>query len=156
MGLVARDVMERHVISLSPDDPLGNVQRLFSEEAIHGAPVVDETGRVLGVVSSIDLLRAAVDARETADAADSRYLSELIEYSPSAWRLDEEAVSGDLRVSDVMSEGAVCVGADDPIAVVARTLREQRVHRVLVVEDDRLCGIISSFDLVALLEGERS
>jgi CBS domain-containing protein len=147
--------MERHVISLSPDDPLGNVQRLFFEEGIHGAPVLDETGRVLGVVSSIDLLQAAADKRDTPDA-DPHYLTDLLEYSSRAWTLDEGTAPGGLTVSDVMSEGAVSVAADDSIAVVARTLREQRVHRVLVVEDGRLCGIISSFDLVALLEGERS
>jgi CBS domain-containing protein len=155
MGLVARDVMERHVISLSPDDPLSNVQRLFFEEGIHGAPVVDETGRVLGVVSSIDLLRAAADKRDTPEA-DPNYLNELLEYSPRGWTFEEGTAPDHLRVSDVMSEGVVSVAAEDSIAVVARTLREQRVHRVLVVEEGRLSGIISAFDLVALLEGERS
>jgi CBS domain-containing protein len=147
--------MERHVISLSPDDPLANVQRLFFEEGIHGAPVVDETGRVLGVVSSIDLLRAAADKRDTPDG-DPNYLTELLEFSSRSWNIDDPEAPVGLTVSDVMSEGVVSVAATDSIADVARTLREQRVHRVLVIEDDRLCGIITSFDLVALLEGERS
>ena len=44
------------------------------------------------------------------------------------------------------------VRPDAPVPEVATTLREQRIHRVLVVEDGKLCGIVSTFDLIRLLE----
>lgn len=152
MGLVARDVMERHVVNVSPDAPLASVQRLLFEEGIHGAPVVDDNGQLVGVVSSLDLLRAASEARDTPDA-DPRYLEELVEYAARAWTLsaDEKAL-GEQTVSEVMSEEVVKVAAAASIAEVARTLRENRIHRVLVVEEGEICGIISSFDLLELLE----
>ena len=51
-----------------------------------------------------------------------------------------------------MTRGGVTIGPDASIPEVAATLRRQRIHRVLVAEGDVLVGIISSFDLVALLE----
>lgn len=153
MALVARDLMESHVVSVSPDDPLASVQRLFVEEEIHGAPAVDETGQVLGMISSADLLRAAAEERDTARPS-SGYVDELLEVSSGGswfWGEEEERLSGQI-VSDVMSTDVVSVEADAPVPEVARKLREGRIHRVLVLENGRLCGIISTFDLIGLLE----
>ena len=61
MALYARNIMQSQVVSVSPDDPLPSVQRLFFEEEIHGAPVVDDQGRVVGLISTIDLLHAAAE-----------------------------------------------------------------------------------------------
>ncbi len=61
MVQAARDLMETHVVTVGPDDPLDSVRRLFFDEGIHGAPVVDEEHRVVGVISTTDLLRAAYE-----------------------------------------------------------------------------------------------
>ena len=139
--------MQRHLVCVSPDDPLASVQRLFSEEEIHGAPVIDDQERLVGVVSSIDLLRAA------ADGPDSPGLDAFASDPSGSFESDslEDRLAGQ-RVSDVMSTEVVCVDADAPIPDVARTLRENHVHRVMVLEGKRVCGVISTFDLVALLE----
>ena len=65
MALTAADVMQTQVITVSPVDPLHMVQRLFFEEEIHGAPVVDEEGRVRGMITIMDLIRAATEANES-------------------------------------------------------------------------------------------
>ena len=54
MALTAADVMQTHLITVSPSDPLDAVRRLFYEEEIHGAPVVDEDGRVQGMITSME------------------------------------------------------------------------------------------------------
>ena len=152
MALLARDVMERHVISLAPEDPVSNAYRLFVEEGLHGAPVVDELGRLLGVVSSLDLLRHAAEMRELPEP-DPRDLGELHELGARLFPVRiEEGTEGEPSVADVMTTGAVHVRPDATIAAVARALRENAVHRVLVVDEGRVCGIISSFDLLAMLE----
>jgi len=154
MALVARDLMESHVVSVSPDDPLASVQRLFVEEEIHGAPAVDETGRVLGMISSADLLRAAAEEHD-AGRRSSGYVDELLEVSSGGgwfWGGEEEERLSGQVVSDVMSTDVVSVEVDAPVPEIARKLRESRIHRVLVVERGRLCGIISTFDLIGLLE----
>ncbi len=47
----AKDIMQTQVVSVGSDDPLPSVYRLFADEEISGAPVVDESGTVVGVVS---------------------------------------------------------------------------------------------------------
>ena len=65
---------------------------------------------------------------------------------------DFKARLQDTTVSDYMTEALVEVAPDTPVSEIATRLRENQVHRVVVVEDDGLCGIVSTFDLIGLLE----
>lgn len=156
MAGFARDVMETGVVTIDPEASLLDAYRLFVEEEISGAPVVDEDGRVLGVVSAHDLLRATEEERDTV-VAESRYFRDLEEFSGPDWGSAVEDFQDRLAqrtVRDVMTPSAIMVAPDATIAEVASTLRKHRVHRVLVTDEDRVVGLISSFDLVALLEKE--
>jgi CBS domain-containing protein len=154
MPIRARDLMQTAVVTLTPDVPVAEIQRTFADEEIHGAPVVDDAGRLLGVVSTLDLVRAAVQDRETERDLPSEF-AEDFDLSRGEWsRFIEsyrERVQG-LVAEDVMTEGAVSVDVNADVGEIVRTLRQGRIHRVMVVEDGRLCGVISSFDLLALLE----
>jgi CBS domain-containing protein len=153
MKRTAADVMQTSVVMVAPHDSLHNVQRLFYEEGIHGAPVVDDEGRLQGIITSTDILRAAVEADEVA-GRPTPFGGDL-DFSPAAWSMEPEVFKqrlGDSVVSDFMTPEIVQVPPDATIPEVARTLREQQIHRVLVVDGTRLCGVVSAFDLVALLE----
>ena len=153
MPQTAADVMQRHLITVSAETPLLDVQRLLVEEEITGAPVVDETGRLLGVVSTQDLLRAAEEEHDTA-ASEARYFRDDLVFSGPDWDRTSEDFQDRLAertVAEVMTQGGVVVRPDASITDVARLMRSQRVHRVLVTEDDRLVGLISTFHLVELL-----
>ena len=152
--LLARDVMETQVVSVSAQTPLSAVHHLFVEEGINGAPVVDEQDQVVGVISSMDLIRAAADEHETV-RTDPGYFRESREFAgaeltstPEDYlaRLDERTVG------DVMSEEVFSVPPDAPVAEVARQMRTHRVHRMIVMDDSRLAGVVTTFDLVGLLE----
>jgi CBS domain-containing protein len=154
MTLTAADVMQTQVITVSPLDPLATVQRLFFEEEIHGAPVVDEEGRVRGMITIMDLIRAATEANES-NEVDFIEVFEDIGVG-TGWANASEDFQGRLSetvVEDAMTENVVTVAPDTPVPDVARILRENKIHRVLVVNDETLLGIISSFDLIRLLEG---
>jgi CBS domain-containing protein len=125
----ASDVMQRDVITLSPEMPILDVYRMFVEEEIHGAPVVDEAGAVRGVVSTLDLLRLGNE--EAYVARDS---------------------TGQLTADDAATRELVTVGPNATVEEVARTMLAQHVHRVLVVDRDReLLGVISTFDLLRIV-----
>jgi CBS domain-containing protein len=154
VALVAGDLMTKSVVSVGPDTPLLDVYRLFVTEGIHGAPVVDDEERVVGVVTSSDLLRAVEEERDTAIASGD-YLRELLEFSGPDWGrglTDFQDRLTQLAVADVMTAAAVTVRRETPIAEVARTLRERGIHRAWVEEHGRLCGVISTFDLLPLVE----
>jgi CBS domain-containing protein len=154
MPSTARDVMTRSVVSVGPDTPLFDVYRLFVAEQIHGAPVVDDEERLIGVVSSSDLLRAADEERDTVISSGD-YLRDLVEFSGPDWGKglsDFQNRLAALTVADVMTPTAVTVRPDTPVAEVARILRQHRVHRVWVEDEGRVCGVVSTFDLLPLVE----
>jgi CBS domain-containing protein len=151
---LARDVMQTQVVTVEPELPLVDVHRLFVEEEITGAPVVDDEGRLLGVISSTDLLRAVEEEHESA-SSEPHYFREWLEFSGPDWARapqDFQDRLASLTVADAMTRGGIHVPPETPVAEVAGLMRRHRIHRVLVVEKDLLVGILTTFDLVGLLE----
>ena len=150
----ARDLMQKDVVAIDGNASLLDAHRLFVEEEISGAPVIDEIGRVIGVLSARDLLRATDEERDTA-VVQTNYFRELEEFSGPDWgRMPEDFQDrlANRPVSEVMSPDVITVAPDATIAEVAHTLRHHRVHRVLVATNEAFVGLISTFDLIALLE----
>lgn len=151
----ARDLMERDVITVSPETRLLDVHRLFVEEEIHGAPVVGEDTLLRGVISTLDLLRLVRDELEPgAGATAATYFRDDLPYSGPDWLAMPEDFQDrmqSLTVADAMTRDLVTAGPDATVEEVARTMLEHRVHRVLVCEDRALLGVISAFDLLRVL-----
>ena len=127
----ARDLMQRDIITVTPETPILDVHRLFVEEEIHGAPVVDDAGRVRGVLSALDLLRIVRDELEPADPEDGV----------------KEATA-----SDAMTKELVTVSPGASVEEIARAMLAHHVHRVLVIGPEReLEGVITTFDLLRVL-----
>jgi CBS domain-containing protein len=155
MALRARDVMQTSVISVEPSTPLTQVAQLFLEEEIHGAPVVDEAEQLLGVVSITDLLRAVGEEHESAGTS-AVYFRDVLEFSGPDWTSapqDFQDRLGQLSVGDVMQPGVVTVVPEATVPEIAKLMRAQRIHRVIVVGGEgRVVGLITALDLVGLLE----
>lgn len=142
-------------ITVSPETPLVSVHQLFVEEEINGAPVVDERGDVLGVISSLDLLRAVQDEYGAGVAQSTAYFREELPYSGPDWSQAPEDFQdrlGRLTAGDVATRDVVFVSPDATIAEVAATMRRQRIHRVLVVDAGQVVGLLTTFDLLRALE----
>ena len=129
MALTARDLMQSEVVTIGPETPLASVYRVLVAEGITGAPVVDDSGRVLGVISSADLLRAATDEQDSG-SSDTVYFEGLLEFSNSAGAGlpdDFQNRLQQIRASEAMTDGAISVGLDTPLAEIAHTMR---IHRI--------------------------
>jgi CBS domain-containing protein len=153
--MLARDVMEQKVVTVGPDLPAAELEALLDRERISGAPVVEQE-RLIGVVSRTDLARAQTDAANRADAILD-YYRDAGGSTPAASeraRLTGERLKG-LRVRDLMTTELVTVTADQSVADVARALVARRIHRVLVADDHRLRGLITSLDVVRLVADGR-
>jgi CBS domain-containing protein len=129
----AADIMEKDIVTVSPELPLRDFEELLTGEDISGAPVTDAQGRVLGIASKTDIIEA---------------LSQQI---PDALALGPE-----LRVADVMSQGAVSVPPDATLAEVARTMVDGKLHRVLVSDGEHLLGIVSALDVLRAVAARSS
>jgi CBS domain-containing protein len=152
----ARDLMQTDVVVVTAETPLLQIHRLFIEEEINGAPVVDEDGEVVGVISSLDLLREVQEEYDTGAGINvPMYFREELPYSGPDWLSAPEDFQdrmSELTAADAMVKEIVSVTPDTSVSEVARIMREQHIHRVLVVADGELEGILTSFDLISQLE----
>lgn len=148
--LRVRDLMQRDVISVTPETPILDIYRLFIEEEIHGAPVVDDSATVRGVITTLDLLRVTREELEPGAAATAtEYFREDLPYPVSAWMHlpgDVQDRMANVCAKDAMSREIVKVGPDTTVEEVAHIMLDQRIHRVLVVENGALVGLITTFD----------
>jgi CBS domain-containing protein len=151
---LARDVMQTGIVSVGPDTPLIDVHRLLTEEEISGAPVVDEDGALLGVITATDLMRAVAEEHDNA-RSDTNYFRDLLPYSSPDWSSAPEDFQdrlSELTAEDAMTRGALTVPPEASVAVVARELRARHFHRLFVAQGGTLVGVISTFDLLKLIE----
>lgn len=137
----AKDVMNSEILSVRDDRTLPELAAFLAENQITGAPVVDDSGEFVGVVSVTDIAEAAAEA--------------------SDWRPGDRAVLGELsglhvegegrQVRDVMTPTVYTVTEDTPAAELARAMITGRVHRLFVTRKGRIVGIVTSLDLLRLL-----
>ena len=157
MTTTARDVMQTEVLALNESDSLIEAHQFFVRHDITGAPVINDDGRLVGVVSIRDLLRTEDEDHDVSRTV-ADYFCESSGYASLSGDLDHlrEGLS-EIPISEVMTRDTICVAPDSPIKEVAALIRKHRIHRVLVASpgtEERLeiAGIISLFDLVSLLE----
>ena len=164
--------MRTQIVSVPPEATVRELVKILAEEGISGAPVVGGDGRVLGVVSATDVVRfaaheAAAPAGEPAWRvridADQREIDPAFYFFGSDDRspipdpvLDLLPGSGfDAHtVRDIMTPIAFSVRPGDTVEDVVEFLLRGRIHRALVVEDQRLLGIVTPFDVLRALYGE--
>jgi CBS domain-containing protein len=141
----AMDVMVRNVITVKPDDDVAAAVHLMVEHDVSALPVLDEAGKVIGMLSEADLLH-----RE--EIATEKHRSWWMEAMTPASRLAEEfAKSHGHKVHEVMTSQVVSVGEDMSLAEVATLLERHRIKRAPVLRDGKLVGIISRTNLVQAL-----
>lgn len=157
MTATARDVMQTEVLLLNESDSLLEAHQFFARHDITGAPVIDDNGRLVGVVSIRDLIRTE-DEDPDVSRSVADYFCESSGYANLGIDMDRlrEGLS-EILVSDVMTQDPICVAPETPVNEVATLIRKHRIHRVLVVSpgserQPEIAGIITLFDLVSLLE----
>lgn len=122
----AEEVMQKAILSVSPELGLVEFERLLTAEDISGAPVMGADERLVGIASKTDIVRA---------------LAEQV-----GARLDELAPQ--LNVEDIMTTDVVTVGPEESVEAVARRMIDGKLHRVLVMNGDEVLGIVTTFDLL--------
>jgi CBS domain-containing protein len=162
--LCARDVMRTQVVTLSPLDSIHSALATFEDHRIGGAPVTDEDGKVVGVLTLSDVARTEHlsgdrirPERGTFEMSEVAGEEDLEESDPDEVffaKNDYSAeVAGEDRVGDWMTQRVVTVAPQDRLSAVCAKMVKHQIHRVFVVDDERVVGIISSFDVVRCVAG---
>jgi len=134
---VVGDVMTREVATVGGAAAFKDIVRTLRDRRVSALPVVDGSGRVLGIVSEADLL-----PKEEFRDSDPDRRTQLR-------RLSDLAKAGSLSVEELMTSPALTVLPDATLAQAAREMARARVKRLPVVDaDGRLEGIVSRADLL--------
>ncbi|MDA8236549.1 MAG: CBS domain-containing protein [Chloroflexi bacterium] len=136
------DIMTRSVLAVRPETPLKEVARLLVERRISGLPVVDDAGRVLGVVSEADLLVKEQDP----EALPRRPLARIFGDSAETRRLLAKAEAR--TAGDAMTAPAITIDAGQSVHAAAALMIGRKVNRLPVIADGRLVGIVTRADIV--------
>jgi CBS domain-containing protein len=120
-----RDYMSRALVVLNSGMEILQALDTFVRKDISAAPVVDESGALIGILTEKDCMKVALNA-----AYHSEY--------------------GGI-VADYMTASVISVHPDDGIVALAERFLSERYHRYPVVENGRLVGVISRRDIVRAL-----
>lgn len=141
-----RDLMAKDVVVVPASASVTRAAEILRAAEVSGAPVVDETGSPLGVISRTDLAygweRAEVERRRAYYAASGVEAEQGTERGTAA-------DFGDCSVREVMMPIVFSVDQDDSVRKAAELMQAEGIHRVVVLDGTRLAGVLSGSAIVA-------
>jgi CBS domain-containing protein len=142
MRFTVKDVMSTHVVAARQGASFKEIAEKLREQRVSAFPVVDDDGKVIGVVSEADLL--AKEALDGGSADMPGMISGILK------RKEQERAAG-LTAGDLMTRPPVTVGPGDAVEHAARLMYARRVKRLPVTDAaGRLVGIVSRSDVLAV------
>lgn len=130
--------MSSKLTTISPEDSLLSVQEIFKKEKFHHLPVLDK-GELVGIISKSDFLhfkRGFVD-RDTDNRLDLFRLKK--------W-----------KVNQIMTTGLAKMDHDERINVALDIFRVNMFHAIPIMEDQKLVGILTTYDIINHLARDKS
>jgi CBS domain-containing protein len=151
--LTANDVMNREVITVRDDMTVQEVATFLIEQEISGAPVVDDSDEMVGVVSLTDIAESTMQSPDVgADQSNPGFYvrgwEDDVDWSEVQQLHIENAA---LPVRDIMTPTVYTVSDDTPVSKIAKTMIAGRIHRLFVTRNGEVVGIITSLDLLKIL-----
>jgi CBS domain-containing protein len=141
----AAEVMESHVVSVRPETTVCDVARELISRKISAVPVIDDSGKLIGIVSEGDLIRRVETGTE-------RHRSWWLELLTTNEKLASDYVKSHARYAgEVMTREVVTVQEDTPLAEVAKLFEHHNIKRVPVVRGGKVVGIVGRADLLHVL-----
>ena len=143
--LKAKDIMTTEVISVSTATTVEEFARILVERRISGAPVIDDQGSLIGIVTENDLIRKNKKFHiPTIVRLFDAYI--MLE---SKSRIEQEIKEmAAVTVDDIYRKGVVTIGEDTPVDEIATIMSEKAVHLIPVVEGKKIKGIIGKIDII--------
>lgn len=158
-GMSVQNVMVREVITVSAKEKVKSAWIKLMENGISGAPVVDDEGLLIGIVSTKDVYESVLDRFRKAQALreskaqsmsdEDRDKEETRELSIALRAVSDSLVSSLLP----MNQQVLHLGPLDSLERAIKLMAEKSVNRLPVVKDRRVVGIITRQDVILVLSG---
>ncbi len=151
MALLIRDVMSQEPVTLKPTATLREAAITLADESVGGCPVVDERGVLIGMLSEVDIL----EALKTQNKELRMLMPPEITFGISFVEIikEREALAAfkeveNRLVQDIMTKEIHSVGPDESVERAIRIMVQHKIHRIPVVQDNRLVGIVTRGDVL--------
>jgi CBS domain-containing protein len=149
--LKAKDIMTKEVITVKPETTLEELARLLMKQQISGAPVVDDNGKIIGIVTENDLI-----------SKNSRlHIPTILRLFDAYIPLGTSKMESDIRkmaastVEDICTKEIITVDEEASVEYIATIMTEKRIHILPVVREGKLVGIIGKKDLIKGIASEQ-
>lgn len=139
--LRAKDVMSHPVITVRPDIPIPEIAKILTEHRISGVPVVDDQGRLVGIVTEADLL-----LKEAGPGG----LPKLAFFLPARSKeVQEQLRRYEGKVAaDMMTQEVITATEETPLRELAALMARNQINRIPILRDDQVVGIVSRNDVL--------
>lgn len=146
-----REIMSSPAITVSPVTQIREVARTMREHVISGVPVVESDGKLLGVITELELIARNAPVHEPRYLA---VLSALIPVNLEEHRQYKEQLRQALAINaaDLMNDDVKTIGPDELIDEALEAMLDPEVLMLPVVEGGRVIGVVTRTDLLRLIE----
>lgn len=145
--------MTKETITVTPDTDITEAAKLLLENRINGLPVVDKTGKLLGIICQSDLITAQ---KRIPLPSLFTILDSVVSFSSHQYEREMEKLSA-VKVSQSMTTDVVSVGPDESLENIASMMVDRKFHTLPVVKKGMLVGVIGKEDVLrTLIESKKS
>lgn len=147
--LTARDIMTKEVVTVTTDTGLKDLAKLFVETRHSNIPVLDDAGKLVGVISETDL----IEQQKPLHIPTVMAFFDGVFYLESEKRFQQEVdrVTA-TRVGELCRRDPVTCAPDDSVRELAGLMSRHKVHLLPVVEDGEMIGVVARLDLIRAME----
>ncbi|MCE5312947.1 MAG: CBS domain-containing protein [Nitrospiraceae bacterium] len=142
--LKAKDIMTKDVVVVKLSTTVHELAKILVNNRISGAPVVDDTGKLLGMVTENDLI----------DQNKRFHIPTVIHLFDAFITIDQASVRQQIKkmtgttVADIYSPDPIALSEDTPLDEIAAIMSEKKVHLLPVLKDNRITGVIGKMDII--------
>ncbi|MBD2137318.1 CBS domain-containing protein [Anabaena sp. FACHB-1237] len=146
------EVMSSDPISVAPQTPLKEAIKILAEKHISGLPVIDDTGKLVGIISETDLMWQETGV--TPPAYIMLLDSVIYLQNPATYERDLHKALGQ-TVGEVMSKNPLTISPDKSIKQAAKFIQDHKVHRLPVIDNTgKVIGILTRGDIIRAMAAE--
>lgn len=146
--LIAKEIMAKKVVSVRTDLPVEKLAGVLWSHRINGAPVVDDDGQLVGVVTESDL----VDQAKRFHIPTIISILDSVIFLDSAKKVEKEiSRMTAATVGDICSREPVTISEETPLDEIASIMAEKKVHTLPVLKGGVLVGVVGKADIIRAL-----
>jgi CBS domain-containing protein len=143
--LKAKDIMTRKVHSVTVDTGVEELARLFVEKRVSAMPVLDNDGKLRGIVTETDL----VEQDKPLHIPTVISIFDWVLYLESEKNFRDEVQKITARkVGEICSTEVVTCSPDTPVSEIAALMVEKKAHLIPVVEEGKVVGVVARLDII--------